>query len=347
MSGQIDITNTVPPGWDEFVGTDAKASVYHRSAWLQVIPEVFSHKVFFLAARSPAGELLGVLPLVQQRSVAFGNFLTSLPFYNYGGALGASEEVVSSLMQRGCELSRELGCSYVEFRDVEPRSGAWHVRTDKVTMIAGLPADEAALAKQLGAKLRSQIKRAERESPSVHTGGRELLDDFYDVFCRNMRDLGTPVYPRVFFEAILAHCGTQCQLVVVRRNGQPAAAAFLVFAGARAEIPWASCRADAKAAGFNMRLYWEALKAAMAAGCTEFDFGRSTPDSGTYRFKQQWGARPQQLYWHRQTRHADSEAAQGPASEGRLMKYAVQVWRRLPLPVANILGPLISPGLPW
>lgn len=344
---RIDITNAVPPGWDDFVAASARASVYHRSPWLQVIAEVFGHKVFYLTARSAAGELRGVLPLVQQRSVAFGNFLTSIPFYNYGGALGESEAVVSSLMQRGCELSRELSCSYIELRDVEPRSGPWHVRTDKVTMVAALPADEAALSKQLGAKLRSQIKRAEREGPSVQTGGIELLDEFYDVFCRNMRDLGTPVYPRVFFRAILTHCASQCLLVVVRRNGQAAAAAFLVLAGGRAEIPWAACRADAKPAGFNMRLYWEALKAAVLAGCTEFDFGRSTPDSGTYRFKQQWGATPQQLYWHRKTRNPDSEAAKGPASEGRLMKYAVQVWQRLPLSVANTLGPLISPGLPW
>jgi serine/alanine adding enzyme len=344
---RIDVGNVAPPDWDAFVAASDKASVYHRSRWLQVIPEVFGHKVFYLAGRSSQGALTGALPLVQQRSVAFGNFLTSIPFYNYGGALGHDDAVIASLMRRGCELSRELGCSYIEFRDSEPRQGDWGVRTDKVAMLVNLPGDEAALSKQLGSKLRSQIKRAEREQASVHTGGLELLPDFYDVFCRNMRDLGTPVYPRVFFETLLRRCPSECLLVVVRRNQQPAAAAFLVVASGRAEIPWAACRADAKPAGFNMRLYWESLRAAIAAGCREFDFGRSTTDSGTYRFKQQWGARPHQLYWHRQSRRPGATAEQGPAAEGRLMRYAVQVWQRLPLGVANTLGPLISPGLPW
>lgn len=344
---RIDVGNVAPPDWDAFVSASGKASVYHRSSWLQVIPEVFGHKVFYLTARSSQGDLTGALPLVQQRSLAFGNFLTSIPFFNYGGALGQDDAVIASLMRRGCELSRELGCSYTEFRDIEPRPGEWVVRTDKVAMLVDLPADEAALSKQLGSKLRSQIKRAEREQATVHTGGLELLPDFYDVFCRNMRDLGTPVYPRVFFDTLLRRCPAECQLVVVRRNEQPAAAAFLVIATGRAEIPWAACRADAKPAGFNMRLYWESLRVALAAGCREFDFGRSTPDSGTYRFKQQWGAKPRQLYWHRQLRNPGATADQGPAAEGRLMRYAVQVWQRLPLGVANTLGPLISPGLPW
>src|ERR1700733_3626913 len=156
-NARIDVANAAPPDWDAFVSASAKASVYHRSAWLRVIPAVFGHKVFFLSARSPSGELLGVLPLVQQRSLPFGNFLTSIPFFNYGGALGRSEPVVDALMQRGYELSQQLACSYIEFRDVEPRGGDWLVRTDKVAMVVDLPADEAALSKQLGAKLRSQI----------------------------------------------------------------------------------------------------------------------------------------------------------------------------------------------
>jgi serine/alanine adding enzyme len=214
-------------------------------------------------------------------------------------------------------------------------------------MLLKLPADTGALSKQLGAKLRSQVKRADRESPSVRAGGRELLPDFYDVFCRTMRDLGTPVYPLRFFEALFRSFPDECLLVIVDRAGKPAAAGFLILTNGCAEIPWAACREDAKAAGFNMRLYWEVLAAAIGRGCLQFDFGRSTVDSGTYRFKKQWGAQPLQLYWHRWERNLSHQHGTALAKEGKLLRYATAVWQRLPLGVANTLGPWVSPSLPW
>jgi hypothetical protein len=181
----------------------------------------------------------------------------------------------------------------------------------------------------------------------VRTGGRELLDDFYGVFAQNMRDLGTPVYPKRFFAAILERFSEHATLVVIDHQGVPSAAGFLVIDGARAEIPWASCRAQSKSIGLNMKLYSEVLCHVIERGCTSFDFGRSTLDSGTYKFKKQWGAEPQQLYWHRWERDASPAKAGGSAKDGRLMRYATVIWQKLPLGVANALGPLVSPSLPW
>jgi serine/alanine adding enzyme len=334
-------------GWDEFVRARPQASIYLLSGWALLAREVFGHQAFFLEARVPTGDLAGVLPLVRQKSLLFGDFLTSMPFFNYGGALADTPELTQALMEHACGLARELGCRYIEFRDASQRPGAWQVRRDKVSLILDLPGDFTTLSKQLGSKLRSQVKRAERESPSVRTGGAELLEDFYDLFCRNLRDLGTPVYPRRFFEKILERFPRECLLVVVDRGGQPAAGAFLVINAGRAEIPWAACREDAKPAGFNMKLYWEVLRTVIEHKCTQFDFGRSTVDSGTYRFKLQWGATPMQLYWHRWDPSASTAEAAQPAAESRLMRCATTVWKRLPLGVANALGPIVSPGLPW
>lgn len=334
-------------GWDDFVRARPQASVYLRSGWVLLARDVFGHEAYFIESRNAAGELTGVLPLVRQKSLLFGNSLTSVPFFNYGGALADSPDVSRVLMEHARELAQKSGCRYLEFRDAAQRSGEWRVRTDKATLILDLPPTFEALAKQLGSKLRSQVKRAERENPAARRGGLELLDDFYAVFCRTMRDLGTPVYPRRFFAQILERFGDDCLLVVIDRGGQPAAGAFLVIANGRAEIPWAACREDAKPAGFNMKLYWEVLRAVIERGCRQFDFGRSTIDSGTYRFKQQWGAQALQLYWHRWERGAATSELAAPASEGRLLRCATAIWKRLPLRVANTLGPLVSPSLPW
>lgn len=334
-------------GWDDFVARSGE-SHYLRAGWGLLARDVFGHRPFFIEARAKdSGELVGVLPVVQQKTL-LGNFATSMPFFNYGGAVAADPGIRQRLMEHARELASGLGCSYLELRDVRPfELDGWSVRTDKASMVLTLPETVETLRKQLGSKLRSQVKRAEREQVTVRTGGLELVADFYDVFCRNMRDLGTPVYPMRFFRAILERFPAQTLLLVIEHQGRPAAAGFLVFDGDAAEIPWASCRAEAKPLGMNMKLYWELLAACIARGCTSFDFGRSTIDSGTYRFKQQWGAVPRQLHWHRWERSARAGASSQATPEGRLRRYATAVWQRLPMPVANFVGARISPGLPW
>lgn len=331
--------------WDEFVLAQNEASVYHLCGWSLAIKDVFGHKTYFLEVRRDSGGLVGIMPLVWQRSL-LGSFAVSLPCFNYGGALCVNDiEVRHALMGCARELAKSLGCSYLEVRDQVPYPGDWTTRTDKVSMVLSLPGSRESLAKALGSKLRSQVRRAERENCSARSGSKDLLNDFYDVFSRNMRDLGTPVYPRRFFDALIDRFPDLCRIVVVYRGEQPAAGAFLVNWRSKTEIPWAACRSDAKPLGFNMRLYWEVLCEAISCGSTQFDFGRSTMGSGTYRFKQQWGAEAKQLYWHRWG-CAPKDAAVG-TEQSRMMRLAVASWRRLPLRVANLLGPIVSPGLPW
>jgi len=136
--------------------------------------------------------------------------------------------------------------------------------------------------------------------------------------------------------------------VVIDGDGAPNAAGFLLLANGRAEIPWAACLPEPKRRGFNMKLYWELLSTAVAKRCSVFDFGRSTVGAGTYKFKQQWGAVPRQLYWHRWERGMSAQAPRAEQQrDGRLLQYATAVWKRLPLPLANKLGPLVSGSLPW
>ena len=344
---QVAIRETAPTDWDAFVEQRPDASLYHLRGWTDLTREVFGHRTLFVEAREATGALTGILPVIQQRSWLLGNFATSVAFFNYGGALTEDPLVAERMMRRAAEKAEALGCRYLEFRDVQARPGDWSMRTDKITLQLELPDTFEALAKRLGAKLRSQVKRAEREAVQCRRGGAELLDAFYAVFAENMRDLGTPVYPKRFFEAILKRFAPYCELVVIDWQGGPAAAAFLTFWRGRAEVPWASCRAKAKPVGLNMKLYWELLARSIERGCGRFDFGRSTVESGTYRFKRQWGAEPVPMYWYRWERQPRGAEETHGEDKGRVMQLATSVWQRLPLGIANAFGPLVSGALPW
>ena len=217
---------------------------------------------------------------------------------------------------------------------------------DKVAMILDLPPDNDTLARQLGSKLRSQIRRAERISPEVSIGGAELLDEFYPIFCRTMRDLGTPVYPRRFFDTVLTALDGAAIVLVIRVAGEPVSGAVAVHWRKTLEIPWACTLRRVNPHSVNMRLYWELLTFAVGKGCQKFDFGRSSRDSGTQRFKAQWGALPVQLHWNE---YSPNTFALTPSSARpkREFRSAMNVWRRMPVPLANAIGPLICSRLPW
>lgn len=328
--------------WDGFVRERDGASIYHLAAWRPLIRTVFGHETMYLYAEHNR-QVTGVLPLVRLRSRMFGDYLISMPYFNYGGALATDVAVASTLMHAAADLGRERGCSHVEFRDTEPHHG-WPVRTDKIGMELRLPSNIDALWETLGAKLRSQVKRPQKAGAEGASGGRELLPEFYAVFARNMRDLGTPVYSFGFFDAILRAFPTQAHITVVRYRGEAVAAGFTLGFRGRLEIPWASANRDYNALSVNMLLYAEVLKRAIADGYTVFDFGRSSIDSGTYRFKKQWGATERQLYWH----YALPPGHEVPQLTPNNPKYrlAIAVWQRLPLFVTNRLGPFIVKNLP-
>lgn len=331
--------------WDDLVAGHERATLYHTWRWSQYAGDAFGFDVHRVARRDAQGRLTGVLPLVLQRSAVFGRRLVSMPFFNYGGPLGTTAGEEESLIDDATRLARGVGARVLELRDVLPRPGRV-VRTDKATVELALPDSTEVLAKQLGAKLRSQIRRADRESPEVLTGGGELVADFYSVFAVTMRDLGTPVYPRRFFDRMLEQLAADCTVIVIRLQGQVAAAALLTHFRDRTEIPWAASRHELRATSVNMRLYWECLSHAINRGSRVFDFGRSTVDAGTYRFKLQWGGTARPLYWTYPL-EVPVEAGPGGAAGGGLKARAQSLWSRLPLAVTNRIGPLVSPGLPW
>jgi serine/alanine adding enzyme len=341
---ELVIDVCAPDGaWDAFVTAHPRGTPYHLGCWRSIIESVFGHETNYVAARDRAGRIHGVLPLVRQHSRLFGDHLVSLPFVNYGGALGDSADVEVALMRHAAALGQEAGVSHVEFRDTVSRAD-WPVRTDKYSLQLALPAAAEQLWSGFSSKLRAQIRRGEREQPETRIGGHELIVDFYEVFARNMRDLGTPVYARQFFDAVLEHASGHVRVVVVYLAGRPVASALLVGHCGMLEIPWASSLREFNSKCLNMVLYWRVLQHAIESGHTTFDFGRSTRDAGTYRFKRQWGAQPVPLYWH----YWLSRGSELPRLSPDNPKYrlAIAAWKRMPLWLANAVGPRIVRNLP-
>lgn len=338
-----DLATSHEAEWDAFVRAHPAGSVYHLAGWRHLVAEVFGHGSHYLLARDEAGGVAGVLPLIRVKGL-FGDYLVSLPYFTYGGPLGASEAVETALLHAGGERARSLGCSHVEYRSFAVREPAWPVRTDKVSLHRPLPADEDGLWKSLSTQRRRQVKKSRDGKSDVLHGGAELLDDFYSVFARNMRDLGTPVYARRFFAAMLARFPEYTRIIAVRRDGQPGGAAFLIGFRDRLEVPWVSTVREMNAHFVNTLLYWEQLRYAVNAGYHVFDFGRSSRDSGTYEFKRQWGAEPVQLYW--QYWLAPGRGMPGLTPSSPKFRLAVRAWQHLPLALANRVGPHIVKDLP-
>ena len=328
--------------WMQYVRS-RKASIYHDTRWIGLIRKVFGHDSYHLVATGQ-GRVVGVLPLVQLKSRLFGNFLVSMPYFNYGGLLADSEEAAQALLSAAHELRKQLGCSHIEMRFDARQSVSLAERTDKVTMLLELPEEEEPLWKSLGAKRRAQIKRPIREGAGFRTGGMELLDDFYTVFAHNMRDLGTPVYSKSFFREILATFPDQAFIAVADIAGRPAGAGFLIGNEGRLEIPWASTLREYNRIGVNMYMYWNILKTAIEKGYAVFDFGRSSKDAGTLRFKKQWGAEERQLYWYYDLPDGAPLPGLNPANSK--FATAIRVWQKLPVPVTRILGPMLVKNLP-
>ena len=328
--------------WDAYVSAHPRASQYHQYCWKTIVEESFGHSTFYLSARESHGRLVGILPLVRIASRLFGDYVVSVPFVNYGGALGDSPEVELVLMKEAGVLAGQLGCNHVEFRD-STFKGSLPLRSDKVSMRLALPATADQLWEKFSSKLRAQVRRADRERPVAVIGGSELLPEFYAVFAHNMRDLGTPVYAAKYFWNILERVPS-ARIIVIRLRNRAVSAGFLLGYRHMLEIPWASTLRSVSPLGINMFLYWTVLQYAIRSGYTMFDFGRSTVDSGTYRFKKQWGAAPVALYWH----YWLPEGSDVPQLNPGNPKYrlAIAVWKKLPLWLANRLGPLIVKNLP-
>ncbi|MDT8282905.1 MAG: FemAB family PEP-CTERM system-associated protein, partial [Gammaproteobacteria bacterium] len=283
------------------------------------------------------------LPLVRLKSRLFGDLLVSMPYFQHAGAIADHPLIEQKLMQHANQQADKLGIEHIEYRDDITRENM-PVQSHKVNMVLALPEDSDNLWQSFSSKLRAQIRRPQRENPETLFGREELLNAFYAVYSRNMRDLGSPVHSKNFIANILRYFPDNSWLVVVKLKNRPVGAALLLADGDTMEIPLASTIRDVNHLSLNMLLYWNVLQFAIDKGVKYFDFGRSTRGANTYRFKQQWGAKPQALYWH----YWLSEGSSLPGLNPDNPKFAliIYLWKRLPIKLSQWIGPHIVKNIP-
>lgn len=339
-----DAAESLGAQWTAFRQRFGAASPSLRPEWLAILREGLGHTPYCLEARH-GDKSVGFLPLCYLHTRLFGKFLVGLPYLNVGGVLADDERVAALLIDRAVCLADELDVRYLELRHerrwTHPALGV--ESTQKVHMRLDLPAAEEALWRSFKPKVRNQIRKAEENGLTVHWGGRDLLDEFYHVFAVNMRDLGTPVFSRRLFAAILQHLESDAELCVVRSGDQPCAAGLLLHGDGVAETPSASSLRRLNHLNANMLLYWSFLRRSITRGQRTFDFGRTSIDSNTYRFKAQWGATPYPAVWQYYVRHG-SVGDLRPTNPK--LQRRIAVWKRLPVWVTRLAGPPIVRGIP-
>jgi FemAB-related protein (PEP-CTERM system-associated) len=332
------------PRLETFLRARGTVPLSLHPAWLTVLADGLQHPPYCLEALE-GGKTRGFLALAHVRSWIFGRFLVSLPYLNYGGVVAEDEATARLLVDEAVRLADALNVRYLELRHERPLAhpALTQTRTDKVHMRLALPGKVEELWNALPAKVRNQIRKGQKSDLTVAWGGQELLGEFYTVFSHNMRDLGTPVYGRGLFRSILRQFPGLAELCVVRAGRQPVAAALLLHGSGITEVPSASSLRDFNPTCANMLLYWHLLERSVQRRQGWFDFGRSSKESNTFRFKKQWGAEPFPAEWQYYARVGD--VAQMRTANPRYQRF-IHMWQKLPVWLSRLLGPRIVRGIP-
>ena len=328
--------------WNAFVEHAQDGWHYHLFGWKRVIESAYGHECpYLMAVRGEA--VLGVLPLVIVKSRWFGRSATSLPYVDTAGVLAESPEVCTALVEHATSVARQHDVSYLELRQASELKGTFRVDTHKVSLTLPVKATVEEQWAAVPAERRNRIRKARKSELQVDWAGRGALRPFYDVWCRNMRDLGSPVHSMAWFDAVLKEFSDSSGIELVRWDQTfVGGAVWLRFKNVLA-VPWVSSLRQHFDKHPNDILYWGAIESAIENHCHTFDFGRSTKPSGNYTYKARWGADERPLYWH--YRSVGEGEPELPSDDRVKYRWAARIWRRMPLGVTNLIGPCLRKGI--
>ncbi len=341
----ITATSKDKSNWNAYVNRHKQATPYHQFAWLEAVQKAYGHRAIGAIAYS-SGNVIGIFPAVLMKIPLVGKQICALPYCDVGYGLSDDAKTLIEMQRHLLTNLTQIEGTSLEIRDVNNAPlTIEQFKHKKVRMLLNLPNSSDTLMAGFKSKLRSQIKKAEKNGLIYQTGNSlELINHFYEVYAKNMRDLGSPVHAKKWFKEIVNAYADDSLLSVVYHNNTPIGAGLIIKGKNSASIPWAStCREFNKLAP-NMLLYWSLLAHCADNGVMTFDFGRSTYEEGTYRFKSQWGANAQLLDWIKLDCNSrlieEHNTQEGPQ---KILKIAENLWRRLPLKLTVMTGSLIRP----
>jgi len=323
--------------WDAFVESCPAATFYHRAGWRRVIERTFGYPTFYLYAEA-GGEMCGVLPLGQVKSRLFGNSLISVPFLTAGGAATEDPQALEALERAALQLARERAVDWLELRyarrvrpDLEPSklyvSFAREIQPDPEANLKAVPRKQRAMIRKgMQAGLESTVDAG--------------VDRFFRLFSESQRNLGTPVLPARWFRAIREEFGDACEVLTVTRGAEPVSSVMSFYFRDRVLPYYGGGGEHARELKANDFMYWELMRRACECGVRVFDYGRSKLGTGSFSFKKNWGFEPEPLYYDSRPIRAQAVPDINPLNPK--YRLAVRAWRRLPLPLSRLLGPMVA-----
>jgi len=326
--------------WDNYVAASDGASFFHLSAWQQVIQQAFAHTPYYYFYEHD-GEIVGILPLVHIKSLLFGNALISNAFCVYGGIVASNEQAFDALQKQAQALARELGVDYLEMRNRQQNHPDWPHKELYVTFRKNLDVDHEKNMAAIPRKQRAMV-RAGMKNGLIGVID-ESVDRFYQAYSESVRNLGTPVFPKRYFEVLKEVFADDCEILTVEHEGRLVASVMSFYYKGEVLPYYGGGTELARDLKGNDFMYWEVMRRAVDKGCRLFDFGRSKVGTGSYRFKKHWGFEPEPLFYELDLVNAKEIPEINPLNP----KYQlfIAAWKRLPLSVSQFIGPWLAKDL--
>ena len=327
--------------WDAFVMACPQATFFHRAGWQRVLRKAFGHDTYFLFAEVE-GRIVGVLPLAHVKSWLFGSSLTALPFAVYGGVATQDDAAAHALEHEAQVLAKKLGVKHLEMRNVAPRNADWPAQDLYVTFRKAILPEEEANMLAIPRKQRAMVRKGIKNGLTSAVDGD--VSRFFKLYADNVHRHGTPAMPKRYFQTLLDEFGGDCEVLTVSAPDGRALSSVMSFYFRDEVLPYyAGDDESARDLAANDFKYWELMRRACARGLRVFDYGRSKQGTGSYSFKKNWGFEPTPLHYEYALYKRDAIPQNNP--NNAKYKLLIQTWRRLPIGVANWLGPFIVRGL--
>jgi FemAB-related protein (PEP-CTERM system-associated) len=328
--------------WDAFVRASSDGSPFHLTSWKRAVEEAFGHRPHYLMA-TRGGGLEGVLPLFEVRGFLGGRALVSVPYAVYGGICASSTDARSALLDAATALARKRGASYVELRHRRDQGLGLPTKALYFTFSRPISSSEEANALAIPRKQRRMTRQGVKHGLRAEIG-RNHLDGVYEIYAHSVRNLGSPVFPRKLFHALHDAFDKECQILTVWRHDRMVAGVLTLFYEDQVLPYYGGALREALPYAVNDFMYWELMCHASQAGSRVFDFGRSREGTGAFDFKRHWGFEPVPLPY--QYVLLDGRTLPNVSPSNPCFRLAVEAWKRVPLPIAKLLGPAITRYLP-